>query len=399
MGDPRYVPGAALSVRDRRLVECVCQCVRYTADAHVGEGVYEAADVDVEPVLGWIERALPDLDAAGAVALGTLAAHVAGERAEHLVDGLVGIVSRGSGAFDARETLVAGALGQVGSSPTDERLKGSLMRVAPCAFEGGARILDLVYALETIACARDLNQRLCVIGVAGKADGPDKAKVASQKTPVAVEDASTGDTGSGSGSAAELRELARDEKRAEQVDPTGAVDAKDAEDTEDERKAREARDREITELLGAYANKLGEWSLWRNDADRSEEEYLAWLDEWLDKLSEPARGAFTDDMLTRRSEACGTREGAYDLLRRAYAFHDGISIDDEPKLRETVERAVDEMCSMDDGRRPVREISRGLFGDPNVIEYAMVRDDIVVPKPYEDTRLSVEENGVEFDIF
>lgn len=393
MGDPRYVPGAALSVRDRRLVECVCQCVRYTADARVGEGVYEAAHVDVEPVLGWIERALPDLDAAGAVALGTLTAHVAGERAEHLVDGLVGIVSRDSGTFDARETLVAGALGQVGSSPTDERLKGSLMRVAPCAFEGGARILDLVYALETIACARDLNQRLRARRAVGKADGPDKAKAAFQGTPVVVEDASTGDTGSGSGSAAELRELALDEERTERVDPTGAVDA------EDERKAREARDREITELLGAYANKLGEWSLWRKDADRSEEEYLAWLDEWLGKLSESARDAFMDDMLTRRSEACGTREDAYDLLRRAYAFRDGISIDDEPKLRKTVERAVDEMCSIDDERRPVREISRGLFGDPNVIEYAMVRDDIVVPEPYEDTRLSVEENGVEFDIF
>lgn len=396
MGNPRYVPGAALSVRDRRLVECVCQCVRYTADARVGEGVYEATDVDVEPVLGWVERALPDLDAAGAVALGTLAAHVAGERAEHLVDGLVGIVSRGSGAFDARETLVAGALGQVGSSPTDERLKGSLMRVAPCAFEGGARILDLVYALETIAYARDLNRRLRARRAAGKTDEPDKARAASQETPVAVEDASTGDTGSSFSSAAGGRELVRDEERTEQVDPTGAVDMKDS---EDEREAREARDREITELLGVYANKLGEWSLWRKDADWSEEEYLAWLDEWLDKLSEPARDAFMNDMLTRRSEACGTREDAYDLLRRAYAFHDGISIDDEPKLRVTVERAVDEMCSMDDGRRPVREISRGLFGDPNVIEYAMVRDDIVVPESYGDTRLSVEENGVEFDIF
>lgn len=393
MGDPRYVPGAALRVRDRRLVECVCQCVRYTADARVGEGVYEAVHVDVESVLGWIERALPDLDAAGAVALGTLAAHVAGERAERLVDGLVGIVSRGSGAFDARETLVAGALGQVGSSPTDETLKGSLMRVAPCAFEGGARILDLVYALETIACARDLNQRLRATEIVGETDRPDKAKAVSQETPVAVEDASTGDTGSGSGSAAELRELARDEERTEQVDPTATVDA------EDERKAREARDREITELLGAYMNKLGEWSLWRKDADRSEEEYLAWLDEWLGKLSEPARDAFTDDMLTRRSEACGTREDAYDLLRRAYAFHDGISIDDEPKLRATVERAVDEMCRMDDGRRLASEISRELFGDPNVIEYAMMRDDIVVPEPYEEARLSVEENGVEFDIF
>lgn len=388
MGDPRYVPGAALRVRDRRLVECVCQCVRYTADARVGEGVYEAPDIDVEPVLGWVELALPDLDAAGAVALGTLAAHVAGERAERLVDGLVGIVSRGSGAFDARETLVAGALGQVGSSPTDETLKGSLMRVAPCAFEGGARILDLVYALETIACARDLNRRLRAMGASEKTDEPDEARATSQETPVAVEDASTGDTGSGSGSAAELRELARDEERKGQ-----AVDA------EDDAEARDARDREITELLGAYMNKLGEWSLWRKNADQSEEEYLAWLDEWLGKLSEPACHAFMDDMLTRRSEACGTREDAYDLLRRAYAFRDGINIDDEPKLRETVERAVDEMCRMDDGRRLASEISRELFGDPNVIEYAMMRDDIVVPEPYEEARLSVEENGVEFGIF
>lgn len=390
MGDPRYVPGAALSVRDRRLVECVCQCVRYTADARVGEGVYEAPDVDVEPVLGWVERALPDLDAAGAVALGTLAAHVTGERAEHLVDGLVGIVSRGSGAFDARETLVAGALGQVGSSPTDERLKGSLMRVAPCAFEGGARILDLVYAFETIAYARDLNQRLRARRAAGKADGPDKAKAASQGTPVAVEDASTGDADSGSGSGAGGRELARDEGQKEQAE---------AVDTEDDAQAREARDREITKLLEVYANKLGEWSLWRKGADRSEEEYLAWLDEWLGKLSEPARNAFMDDMLTRRSEACGTREDAYSLLRRAYAFCDGINIDDEPKLHETVERAVDEMCRMDDGRRLASEISRELFGDPNVIEYAMMRDDIVVPEPYEEAHLSVEENGVEFGIF
>ena len=390
MGDPRYVPGAALSVRDRRLVECVCQCVRYTADAHVGEGVYETAHVDVELVLGWVERALGDLDAVGAVALGTLAAHIEGERAEHLVDGLVGIVSRGSGAFDARETLVAGALGQVGSSPTDEGLKSSLMRVAPYAFEGGARIFDLVYALETIACARDLNQRLRATGAAEKTDEPDKMEAASQETPVAVEDASTGDADSGSGSGAGGRELARDEGQKEQAE---AVDA------EDDAQAQEARDREITELLEVYANKLGEWSLWRKDADRSEEEYLAWLDEWLGKLSEPARNAFMDDMLTRRSEACGTREDAYSLLRRAYAFRDGINIDDEPKLHETVERAVDEMCRMDDGRRLASEISRELFGDPNVIEYAMMRDDIVVPEPYEKAHLSVEENGVEFGIF
>lgn len=388
MGDPRYMPGAALRVRDRRLVECVCQCVRYTADARVGEGVYEAPDIDVEPVLGWVELALPDLDAAGAVALGTLAAHVEGERAERLVDGLVGIVSRGSGAFDARETLVAGALGQVGSSPTDETLKGSLMRVAPCAFEGGARILDLVYALETIACARDLNRRLRAMGASEKTDEPDEARATSQETPVAVEDASTVNTDSSSGSGAGGREFAHGEERKGQ-----AVDA------EDERKARDARDREITELLGAYANKLGEWSLWRKNADQSEEEYLAWLDEWLGKLSEPACHAFMDDMLTRRSEACGTREDAYDLLRRAYAFRDGINIDDEPKLRETVERAVDEMCSMGDGRRLASEISRELFGDPNVIEYAMMRDDIVVPELYEEARLSVEENGVEFGIF
>lgn len=390
MGDPRYVPGAALSVRDRRLVECVCQCVRYTADAHVGDGVYEASDIDAEPVLGWVERALPDLDAVGAVALGTLAAHIEGERAEHLVDGLVGIVSRGSGAFDARETLVAGALGQVGSSPTDERLKSSLMRVAPCAFEGGARIFDLVYALETISYARDLNQRLRATEAAEKTDEPGKAKAASQETPVAVEDASTGDTDSGSGSGAGGRELARDEERKDQAETT---------DAEDERKAREARDREITELLEVYANKLGEWSLWRKDADQSEEEYLAWLDEWLGKLSEPARDAFMDDMLTRRSEACGTREDAYSLLRRAYAFRDGINIDDEPKLHEAIERAVDEMCRMGDDRRPVHEISRELFGDPNVIEYAMMRDDIVVPEPYEEAHLSVEENGVEFNVF
>ena len=393
MGDPRYVPGAALSVRDRRLVECVCQCVRYTADAHVGEGVYEAPDVDVEPVLGWVERALPDLDAAGAVALGTLAAHIEGERAEHLVDGLVGIVSRGSGAFDARETLVAGALGQVGSSPTDERLKSSLMRIAPYAFEGGVRTFDLVYALETISYARDLNQRLRATETVGETDRLDKAKAVSQETPVAVEDASTGDADPKTDSGAGGRELARDEERKEQAETTEAVDA------EGERKAREARDREITELLGAYANKLGEWSLWRKDADQSEDEYLAWLDEWLGKLSEPARNAFMDDMLTRRSEAFATREDAYSLLRRAYAFRDGINIDDEPKLREAIGRAVDEMCRMGDDRRPVHEISRELFGDPNVIEYAMMRDDIVVPEPYEETRLSVEENGVEFSIF